>query len=201
MAEHTRRQSRSALRDRLLDAATELFAERGYRSVTLADVAARCDVAEASVQHDFPSVGALATAVLARRDEVSPRRGLVSGLSGRRLLSALCGVVGDNTAERDLVALFAAVSVDAIADDHASHDYFEARYAAVSVWIADAFAEVAAEGGLRDGVEPMRAARQMIALMDGMQIQWLYDPHVDMVDPVRGFLDLQLVEPIEPFTL
>ena len=43
-------------------------------------------------------------------------------------------------------------------------------------------------------VEPEPSARELVALMDGLQIQWLYDPHsVDMAALVAAHLDRQLM--------
>ena len=46
---------------------------------------------------------------------------------------------------------------------------------------------MADEGKLRPGVAPAAAARQLIALMDGLQVQWLLDNEsVDMPSEVAS---------------
>ncbi len=51
------------------------------------------------------------------------------------------------------------------------------------------FEDLRAQGYLREDVDPAMAARGTIALMDGLQIQWLLDRDgVDMAADVRTYL-------------
>lgn len=64
----TAKQDRSiATRERLLDAAAVLFEERGYDELTLAEVAARADVAVGSIYQRIGNKGDLLVAVYDRR--------------------------------------------------------------------------------------------------------------------------------------
>ncbi len=48
------------------------------------------------------------------------------------------------------------------------------------------------------GVAPRSAARNLVAILDGLQIQWLYaDERFDMSAEVLDYLDGVLAEPIE----
>ena len=68
-------------RDRVLDAAVELFAERGYDATSVAEVVARAGVAKGGFYHHFPSkeallyevYGDLITRQLAAMDEILAR--------------------------------------------------------------------------------------------------------------------------------
>ena len=81
----------------------------------------------------------------------------------------------------ELVELYALLSAEATAADHPVHDYFVRRYQWVVNHLQESLQQVAAAGELREGVDPVSAARSMVALMDGLQIQWLYDRNsVDM---------------------
>ncbi|MGH8985129.1 MAG: TetR/AcrR family transcriptional regulator [Acidimicrobiia bacterium] len=57
---------KTASRDKLLDAAEELFARRGFGGVGLAEVAERAGLGKASLFHHFPSKAQLYCAVMAR---------------------------------------------------------------------------------------------------------------------------------------
>ena len=50
------------------------------------------------------------------------------------------------------------------------------RYQSVRESITASFRRVAEAGRLNPGVDPGRAAVATIALMDGLQVQWLLDP-------------------------
>lgn len=57
----------TATKDRILDAAEELFAERGFRETSLRDITSRAGVNLAAVNYHFQSKDALIQAVFARR--------------------------------------------------------------------------------------------------------------------------------------
>ena len=79
-----RAQKKARTRQHILEVAQALFAERGFETVTIADIAARADVAVQTVFNHFPSkedmffadraewVDGFATAVRARPDGVAP---------------------------------------------------------------------------------------------------------------------------------
>ena len=80
------------------------------------------------------------------------------------------------------------LSAEATAPDHPVHDYFVRRYQWVVNHLQESLQQVAAAGELREGVDPVSAARSMVALMDGLQIQWLNDRNsVDMTAEVRTY--------------
>ena len=57
-----------------------------------------------------------------------------------------------------------------------------------------AYLSAGTAGGLRDAVDPDIAARQLIALMDGLQLQWLLDNGAtDMTAIVRAHIQAQLL--------
>lgn len=62
----TSESTRTPSREKLLDAAEELFAERGFGGVGLAEVAERAGLGKASLFHHFPSKAQLYCAVMAR---------------------------------------------------------------------------------------------------------------------------------------
>jgi hypothetical protein len=53
-----------------------------------------------------------------------------------------------------------------------------------------AFADLAAQGKLRPGVDPKQATIDLIAITDGIQLQWLLRPNVNqMGESVRRYLE------------
>ena len=71
------------------------------------------------------------------------------------------------------------LSAEATAPDHPAHEYFIGRYEYTRANIRAAFESLEAEGRLCAGVTPQRAAVATIAMMDGLQVQWLLDRDVD----------------------
>ncbi|MFD5128901.1 TetR/AcrR family transcriptional regulator [Streptomyces olindensis] len=188
--------ARSAARRReIIDAAVEVFSTAGFHKGSLRDVAERAGLSQAGLLHHFPSKYHIIEAVLTWRDtharEAIDEAAREGGLTHIR---ALIDLIESN--QRDsptLTELYAVLSADATSRDHPVHDYFDQRYAWVLASVEKSFQEIAAAGQLRDGVEPADAARWMVALIDGLQIQWLYDrAAVDMAEEIRRFLQTLL---------
>lgn len=190
-----------ATRELVLDAALEMFVEQGYRATSVRDIAARCGMTHPGLLYHFPSKAALLMAALQRRDDVD----CVDGESGdlafhqldaRAVLRHLVNSAKNNASKRGLVELFANLSVEASAPDHPAHDYFVERYAALKATVTRAFADLDRDGALRQGVVPRIAAIQVVAAMDGLQIQWLLDPDTDMAGALAVYVNSLLKEPL-----
>lgn len=188
-------------RQAILDAALEVFAS-GYNGGSLRDIAERVGMSEAGLLHHFKNKSALLQAVLDHRDDLAraivdfDAADPVDGLRGLAKLAAY------NASIPGVVELFCTLSAEATSPAHPAHDYFINRYAYVRRSIGDCARRIDASGGLKQGVDPDRFAVTTIALMDGLQVQWLLDPtSTDMAEAlaehfrtfVRGY-DLTAIE-------
>lgn len=165
-----------ATRAAILDAALEVFSESGYRAGSLRDVAQRVGMSEAGLLHHFKNKSALLQAVLDLRDQHSLEIVDFDVPDGVEALRGLVRLAEYNASIPGVVELYATLSAEATSPDHPAHHYFVDRYASVRVSVTAAFEKVAEAGRLIDGVDPYRAAVATIALMDGLQVQWLLDP-------------------------
>jgi AcrR family transcriptional regulator len=177
-----------ARRVEILTAAVEVFSSAGFHKGSLRDVAERAGLSQAGVLHHFPSKNHLVEAVLGWRDEQAQAR-FTDVTNGRLTIKALVDLVDYNQRETpELVELYATLSAEATTPEHPVHDYFRRRYTWVLGYARNALEEAAAVGELRPGVDCAGAARTLVALMDGLQIQWLYDRDaVDMATEVRRY--------------
>lgn len=191
-----------ATRELVLDTALAMFGEHGYRATSVRDIAARCGMTHPGLLYHFPSKAALLMAALQRRDDVDcldSENGEIgfSQLEARAVLRHLVSSAKHNASKRGLVELFANLSVEATAPDHPAHDYFVGRYADLKATVARSFTDLKRDGALRPGVVPDIAAAQVIAAMDGLQIQWLLDTEgVDMAVALEALVNGLLVEPL-----
>lgn len=181
-------------RQEIIQAAITLFAEEGFNAASLRDIAARAKMSHPGLLHHFPTKAALLAAVLEYRDEVDRAAMAEEVAQGRSGLEALVRLVERNQVRRPIVELFATLSAEATSPEHPAHAYFVRRYIETTAMVTEQFQGYADAGRLRGGLTPDRAARTMIAVMDGLQIQWLMslgepkDRHVDMVADLRAHL-------------
>lgn len=182
-----------AKRAKIVEAATALFGEVGYRSASLRQVASRCALSHPGLLHHFPTKVALLQAVLEHRDTddvAFVRTDKTSALDGLRLLAELAE---HNSKRREVVDLFVSLGAEATSPDHPAHDYFVRRYRNSLRKAVRTYEAAELEGVLRHEIDPNLAAQQIVALMDGLQIQWLFDGgKTDMAKTIRAHIQLQL---------
>lgn len=183
-----------AKREAIIQAAIGLFGEVGYHAASLRDIAARADLSHPGLLHHFPTKDALLAAVLAHRDEVDNEAIAEDVAQGRSGVEAFLRLVGRNARRRPVVELYAALSAEATSPDHPAHAYFAARYELTVQQCTLAFAELQRAGALRAWVDPAWAGRALVALTDGLQVQWLLSldgpasERVDMERDLRAFV-------------
>ena len=96
-----------------------------------------------------------------------------------------------NQREPDLTRLFTVLAAESVAPEHPGHEHFLERYRTVRSAMAHAIREAQEAGELDPGIDALDVAILLIAVMDGLQMQYLLDPEtVDMVEPMARFLDL-----------
>ena len=166
-----------------------LFAEVGYRSASLRELAGRCGISHPGLLHHFPSKAVLLAAVLAQRDELDSARYLARTGSGLDQLRGLVALVEHNVQVPVMVELHASLSAEATDPLHPAHAWCVRRYEATRSQFEQVLAQARADGILRPDVDPAIAATALAALMDGLQVQWLLDRSaVDMVAVLRDHL-------------
>lgn len=120
--------------------------------------------------------------------------GLRTGVDALRSLVEVAGANADNPR---LIELYVVLSAEATAADHPAHDYFVQRYAITVQTVRRFFEEARDAGQLREGIDPASAARQVVATMDGLQVQWLLDDqHLDMAAVLRDQMATLVTVPL-----
>lgn len=183
-------------REAILEAALEVFGQSGYRSGSLRDVATRVGMTEAGLLHHFPNKATLLAAVLDLRDEHDASRVSFDSGDGEAMIRALVAHTRYSATVPGVIELFCVLSAEATSPDHPAHAYFVERYERGRRAFEAAFTQLQSVGKLVPGVHPAAAAKATIALMDGLQVQWLLDrSSLDMADELleyfRGITTLE----------
>ncbi|WP_108251500.1 TetR/AcrR family transcriptional regulator [Planctomonas deserti] len=176
-------------RERILDAALDALADAGPHDDVYGEVTRAAGVSRDAVREAFPAEHDLLLAVLDLRDARAER--LMAGPDdpGVDQLRGVVRLVEHNATTPGLVALHCRLSAEATVGDHPAHAYYAERYPAVISGTAEILQQMADDGELADGVEPTAAAHALIAVLDGIQLQWLINPaHVDMAAVVRNYM-------------
>lgn len=169
----------AAIRERVLDVCVEAFAVSGFYGATMKDIAARAGMSHTGLLHHFPTKEELLLAVLANSDERG--RALVEasiqelGRTPENSLRSMLKAVIENERKPGLTALHATLSAEATNPEHPAYNYFRNRYRVAREFYESRFEEMAARGNLTTTMTPRTLALTFTAILDGLQIQWLYE--------------------------
>ena len=190
-------------RARILNEAVVLFGEHGYAGTSLADIANAADISKAGLLHHFSSKDELFCKVLERRDREDALSILVESPAGEgdtveapvdtignldtldvagasdldgnpwALLERYVELLERNVAHRDLTAIYTATAVSVLDAEHPAHRWM-ANHLNSAVERFESSFEAGKTAGLVDPKMPSRlVARSLVALIDGIQLQWL----------------------------
>jgi len=183
-----------ARRTDILQSAFEVFARNGYNGGSLKKIAKSVGISEAGILHHFSSKSELLSAVLKYRDDLSAEIVNTEASSGIEFVSDWLKLIQYNTENPGIVELYCLLSAEGTSADHPAHEYFINRYQYVLEVTSISFTKLYADGHLNPGLEPINLARALIAISDGLQVQWLLDRSWDMVEEHRGFFRTVLTE-------
>ena len=177
-------------RGAILEAANDLFAAQGFHGTSLASIATRVGLSEPGLLHHFPSKEHLLLDLLALRHDHDAERVARALAHHEGFLDALLGLCRENQDTPGLVRLFAVLAAESVDDDHPAHEWMVARYRSLRERFATRIANEQREGRIAMGIDPHVLAPQLIAMFDGLQVQWLLEPDaVDMSAIFADFLD------------
>ncbi|MFV0633443.1 TetR/AcrR family transcriptional regulator [Demequina sp.] len=164
-------------RREILRAALEIFGAKGYNNGPLAEIAEQVGMTHAGILHHFGSKDRLLVEVLRYRDESD-----VEGIEGQHipdgtaLFRHLIRTAFVNQARPGIVQAYAVLSAESVTDGNPGRTYFEDRYRVLRGEVAAAFRVMCAEHGIDEPDTIALGATSILAVMDGLQVQWLLDP-------------------------
>jgi AcrR family transcriptional regulator len=171
----------------ILAAAAEVFGQYGYAGGSLRQIADQVGVTSAALIRHFGSKEALLIALLEYWNEET--RHVTAGLdrTGLDFFDALEEVMEYHTTHRGLLELFLTVTVEASNPDHPARDFITDRYKTLVSQGTAALGEAVRVGDVRPLTpqEQEWEVRGLFAAMDGIEMQWMLDPELDLVAAFR----------------
>ncbi|GAA2888489.1 TetR/AcrR family transcriptional regulator [Streptosporangium fragile] len=184
----------AAVRRRILEACVDAFGETGFYGATMKDIAKRAGISHTGLLHHFPRKEDLLLGVLELRDErgtafLESAGALDPSVNPVETLNGMIAVVVDNELQPGLMELHCVLSGEATSAEHPAHEYYANRYRMLRRFYSAAFAALAERGQLSSPIDPETLATMTIALINGLQAQWLFDRDTVKVESaIRQFL-------------
>ncbi len=179
-------------KEQVIHAAIRFFGQYGYHGARLADIAREAGVTEPGLLHHFPSKEHLFMEVLAERDRLDHEQ-YDPGLHREAgdPLKPLEELVHHNETLPGLVQLFTVLVAESIDEQHPGHDFFRRRYEGLRDQTIEVLKKAQGRGEVRTDIPAEDLVIMLFAMMDGLQIQWLYEPKkIKMASLFEQFLRL-----------
>jgi AcrR family transcriptional regulator len=159
----------------IVDATMTLLAKKGYWGLTLADVAKEAGVTVQGILHYFPTKDNLMVGVLSLRDDVdiqAVRPSDHSVASASEFVEVIGRLVERNSQRPELIRLYTVLSAESLEPAHPAHQFFSDRLSRA----VETFAQLAALWH----PNPEELGLQVVSALDGLQLNWLRDPQLDL---------------------
>jgi AcrR family transcriptional regulator len=177
----------AARRESIIDAALEIFGKSGYNGSSVKQVALAVGMTEAGVLHHFGTKSNLLIEVLRVRDDASTHFIPTETSSPLDFVSGWLNLMAFNISQPGIVDLFTKLAAESTDVDHPAHTYFKDRYVFVSKFCEEYFDRLSASGYMKSESDSRTLSIALIALADGLQLQWLHDRSVDICAELASY--------------
>jgi len=171
-------------RQHILEVALRLMVTGGGRATTLGQVARAAGMSTAGLLHHFPSKEQLLHAVLDARDADDATDADFSG----DLEAQLRSVQRRFRRQPGLAGMFIVLMCENLAPDAPLHQRFLGRYRSGLRLVAAGIKRGQEAGRFRADVDPALKAREIIAILHGLEASWLLDPDLPVAEVFAGYI-------------
>ncbi|MET9972364.1 helix-turn-helix domain-containing protein [Streptomyces sp. NPDC006356] len=168
---------RSERREEVLRAAMEVFAERGYRATSIDAVAERAGLTRQGVLHYYPSKKRLLLALLHFREELN-RENVSGGTDVPDVPGRFAEAVAFEQEHPCLAQVHSVVMAEAVTGQEPAGEYARERRRTLQNHLTRLLTERYGDR-LPSGLPAATAATALLALVEGIQQQWLVDQDCD----------------------
>ena len=195
--ERTRQPRGDLRRQQIIDAVVELFASKGYRGTGVAALADHVGMTATGLLYYFGTKERLLREVVAERDRmdaIDPDREFPLALT----LSSLRDLGRHNIETATLTRLYLVLGAESFDNDDPLHDFFVERYEVAREFVRALLNDEKAEGRVRPDIDVDQVALEVIAMIMGLEYQWVTDPaRVDFGQAMETYID-ELIDRLAP---
>ncbi|GLJ79843.1 TetR/AcrR family transcriptional regulator [Microbacterium imperiale] len=167
-----------ARRREILDRAIEVFQERGLQGTSLRRIAEAIGVSHAALLHYFESREQLLVAVY---EHAEAQRDARDRPPSATAVGVMTRAAVDNAEVPGLVELYSTLVAGALeAGSEHGKAFFTARFERVRAQLTQRLRDEQSAGTVRDDVPAEQLAALLVAASDGLQIQWLLEPSIEL---------------------
>lgn len=168
------------------DATLAIIEADGHAAVSFQEVARRAGLTEAQVLYHFPSKDHLLVGALERADAVAIDE---TGADLESMLAdddepdpeeVMSAFVERGLLNMNLRRLYLEQRSAAVDPEHPAHAYVTRRQRTAAEYYIAYLRRMHATGYAHPDVEPERFGRQLVALWEGLEAQWMVDPSFDL---------------------
>ncbi|MFJ8194042.1 TetR/AcrR family transcriptional regulator [Streptomyces sp. NPDC096094] len=167
----------SARRQEILEAALQVFAERGFKHASIDAVAERAGLTRQGVLHYFPSKKKLLLEMLSFREQLN-RAHLAEHPVGEDLPAHFAAAVAFEQGHPSFATVHSVVMAEAVTGQEPASGYVGDRLRSLQIHLTARLTERYGER-MPSGLSASTAATAVLALVEGIHQWWLMDPDPD----------------------
>lgn len=169
----------AARRAEILATALVIIGRDGYRNTTLRAIGKALGMEPAHILYYFKSREELLEEVIRSWDEQHKTRAAEAGYTGFDL-DWWVRSVPRNMEIPGLIRLYTVFTAEAAEPEHPSHVFMQQRLDDLKSALVETLVGMRESGRLAGDRDPVSLANALIALTDGLQLQWLLDRSLDL---------------------
>ncbi len=189
-ADARRRQARGDVRrQQILDAAVALFSAKGYRSTGLTELAESVGMTHPGLLYYFGTKQRLLLEVVAERERTETE--LRESLDRASLsLDTLTDIARQNVENAMLTRLYVVLAAESLDATDPLHDFFVQRYDGARRHVTQLVHHAMTTGEIRTDVDAEQLSYEILAMLMGLELQWLMDPaRFDLVATMAAYVE------------
>jgi len=170
-------------RDEIVGRVLAMIGDDPWGTLTLRGIARDLNMETSHLLHYFANKDGLFQAVILRWNSDFQDRD--EGLS---YIQRLPSVLSHNAEVPGILKLYTELVAASASPEHPSHDFFRQRFENLRRVLSSEIKQLQGRGIVSKQVDPRRTATRLLAFSDGLQMQWLVDRNIDMVQEMTSFI-------------